>query len=346
MRRLMLILLITILAGCRTFEIGFVQTPTPTLSVAATSLATISLSTVAPTYTATALPTSSATLTPTATARPIVIRPTQPIVPTPTATATPIAAPDLPTIISFSVEPREVNPGDIVTLRWSATNADSVDIYQYGPDTLSSYNTLDLPATSTITQTILDRERLWHVYEVAAPHGSRVVTQTITVAIRCPYVYFFGSLPVEDRADWSCPDGPPVSSTAAEQVFENGRMIWLKHDDGIYVFFNDGRYQTFENTWVAGQPDADPALVPPAGRLVPVRGFGKVWSGDAEVRSRLGWALASEQGFDTQMQGGWIHCCSRLAEVNRPVYLRNVDGRIIRLWLGEMPPGQWQFVTP
>ena len=29
MRRLMLILLIALLSGCRTFEIGFVQTPTP-----------------------------------------------------------------------------------------------------------------------------------------------------------------------------------------------------------------------------------------------------------------------------------------------------------------------------
>jgi hypothetical protein len=75
-----------------------------------------------------------------------------------------------------------------------------------------------------------------------------------------------------------------------------------------------------------------------------VRGFGKVWSGAADIRSRLGWALTEERGFETQIQGGWIHCCSRLSAVNRPIYLRNVDGRIIRLWPGEFEPGQWKWV--
>ena len=79
---------------------------------------------------------------------------------------------------------------------------------------------------------------------------------------------------------------------------------------------------------------------------LPARGFGKVWSGDDSIRSRLGWALAEEHGFETQLQGGWLRCCSRLNTVNRPIYLRNSDGRIIRLWPGEVPPGQWRFVTP
>jgi hypothetical protein len=123
-------------------------------------------------------------------------------------------------------------------------------------------------------------------------------------------------------------------------------MIWLQHDDRIYVFFDNGTYQTFDDTWVAGQPDSVPGLTPPTGRVMPVRGFGKVWSGDADIRSRLGWALGEERGFETQLQGGWLRCCSRLNIVNRPIYLRNIDGRIIRLWPGEVPPGQWRFVAP
>jgi hypothetical protein len=32
--------------------------------------------------------------------------------------------------------------------------------------------------------------------------------------------------------------------------------------------------------------------------------------------------------------------------VNRLIYLRNVEGRVIRLWPGEVLPGQWQFIAP
>jgi hypothetical protein len=171
-----------------------------------------------------------------------------------------------------------------------------------------------------------------------------IITQAITVTVRCPCAYFFSLLPAEDRESWSCPAGDPIAATAAEQAIENGRMIWLQHDDRIYVLFNDGTYQTFEDTWVAGQPDAVPGLTPPAGRYLPVRGFGKVWSGVTAIRSRLGWALAAEQGFATQMQSGWLRCCSQFGPVNRPIYLRNIERRIIRLWPGEFPPGLWKWV--
>jgi hypothetical protein len=338
MRRVTLILCVLLFAGCRTFEIGFVETPTPDrLSPSPTVPATVPATATADQSTVTPLvfPTSTPTITPTATRRPASI----PIVPTTTATP----PPERPTILEFSVEPLEIDPGDVVTLRWSVTNANSIDIYQYVPDTLPSYNTVNLSATGQLTQTIRAEERLWQSFELSASNAVGVITQTITVSIRCPYTYFFSPLPIEDREEWSCPDGDPIPSSAAEQVFENGRMIWLQHDDRIYVFFDDGTYQTFEDAWVAGQPDSVPGLTPPAGRYMPVRGFGKVWSGDADIRSRLGWALAEERGFETQLQGGWLRCCSRLNAVNRPIFLRNAEGRIIRLWPGEMPPGQWKW---
>jgi hypothetical protein len=335
MRAVILIFSLWWLAGCRTFEIGFVQTPTPDrATVTPTNSPTPTMAVTM--MTATVEPTATATIAPTATARPT----SRPMVPT--ATATP--QPQGPTILEFFVAPLEVDPGDVVTVRWSVTNANSIDIYQRVPDTLPAYTTLNLSATGQLTQTIRDQQRLWHSFELSASNAAGVITQTITIAIRCPYAYFFSPLPEEDRSDWSCPDGEPITSAAAEQVFENGRLIWLQHDDRIYVFFDDGTYQTFEDTWAAGQPDSVPGLTPPAGRFLPVRGFGRVWSGDEDVRSRLGWALAEERGFETQLQGGWLRCCSDLNAVNRPIYLRNVEGRLIRLWPGEAPPGQWKWV--
>ena len=340
MRRLILILFIGLLAGCAHFEIGIEPPATPAPRATEVVVHVTETPPMVPlTPIPIVLPTSTATSIPTATRRPAV-RPTSILtIQSPTSTATP----EGPTILNFSVEPLEVDPGDTVTLRWSVANTDSVDIYQHGPDTVPNYDTVDLSATGEITQTILERERLWHVYELSVPHGTGVVTQAITVAIRCPYTYFFNPQPAEDSA-WACPDGPLISSTAAEQVFENGRMVWLQHDDMIYVLRNDGTYRTYEDTWVAGQADTVPGLTPPQGRYMPIRGFGKVWSGDPEMRSSLGWAMASEQGFETQIQGGWIHCCSRLDAMNRPIYLRDVEGHIIRLWPGESPPGQWSWV--
>ncbi|HTP09979.1 MAG TPA: hypothetical protein VMP08_17100 [Anaerolineae bacterium] len=340
MRRAILIFCLMLLSGCRTFEIGFVQTPTPDRTTPDRATAAPS-SSPTPTVTATlepatAEPTATATITPTATKRPA------PKSIAPTATSTP--QPQGPTILDFLVEPSVVSPGDVVGLYWSVTNTTAVDIYQYVPDTLPSYNTLNLSPTGQVTQTIRAEERLWQSFTLSASNSAGVITQTITIAIRCPYTYFFNPLPAEDQADWSCPDGEPITSTAAEQVFEHGRMIWLQHDNRIYIFFADGTYQTFDDTWVAGQPDSVPGLTPPAERFMPVRGFGKVWSSEADIRSRLGWALAEERGFETQMQGGWLRCCSSLNAVNRPIYLRNVEGRIVRLWPGEMPPGQWKWV--
>ncbi len=344
MRRLMLMFLIGLLAGCTHFEIGLEQPATPTSQVMAALSPAIETPTIeaTPSPTALVLSTSTATIAPTATRRPVARSTSTPVGPSPTPTPTL----QLAHIVSFTVNPLEVNPGESVMLRWSTTNADHVDIFQYMPDTVPYSGTVGLPASGEITQTILERERQWHVFELSAANGAGGVTQTVKVSIRCPYTYFFSPLPEADREMWDCPDGPPVSSSAAEQVFENGRMIWTQHDQHIYVLLNDGTYRTYDDTWTAAEPDRDPALIPPEGRYQPLRGFGKVWRTQSGVRTQLGWATALEQGFETQLQGGWIHCCSRLGAVNRPIYVREVDGHIVRLWAGEFPPAQWSFVTP
>ena len=41
---------------------------------------------------------------------------------------------------------------------------------------------------------------------------------------------------------------------------------------------------------------------PPPGLVEPIRGFGKVWRNDPALASRLGWALAGEQGVTLTLQ--------------------------------------------
>lgn len=84
------------------------------------------------------------------------------------------------------------------------------------------------------------------------------------------------------------------------QPFERGTMMEITRtlytrERIIYVFFDDGSFRQFDDTWAQGQP-VNGGLTPPPGRYEPVRGLGKVWreGTGAQVRERLGWATAPE----------------------------------------------------
>ena len=92
----------------------------------------------------------------------------------------------------------------------------------------------------------------------------------------------------------------------AEQVFENGRMFWLQPTGQIWVMIvtSEGRgdWQIYEDTFVEGEPESDPELVPPEGMEQPTRGFGKLWRENPDLREALGWAITPEFGFVTRYE--------------------------------------------
>lgn len=79
-----------------------------------------------------------------------------------------------------------------------------------------------------------------------------------------------------------------VSTGGALQQFEHGIMFWRQDTASLYALFNDGSWQSWPDTFVEGQAEFDPALVPPAGRLQPIRGFGKVWRSEPACGSTRG----------------------------------------------------------
>jgi hypothetical protein len=84
-------------------------------------------------------------------------------------------------------------------------------------------------------------------------------------------------------------------------------MIWASGP--IYVLYSDGRYQRFDDTFVAGVDPVSTFLSPPPGLLEPVRGFGKIWRNYPDVRTQIGWGSAGEVGGQTIMQRfdrGWM----------------------------------------
>jgi hypothetical protein len=119
-------------------------------------------------------------------------------------------------------------------------------------------------------------------------------------------------LPVATLAQpTAAPDPSPTLTVAqvqvAEQVYENGRMMWIQPVQQIWVMVGDsekgGSWIRYQDTFVEGQdPATDPALEPPPERFQPERGFGKLWRENEDVREALGWAVTPEFGYISQYE--------------------------------------------
>jgi hypothetical protein len=87
----------------------------------------------------------------------------------------------------------------------------------------------------------------------------------------------------------------------AEQVFERGRMFWIQPRKQIWVLIDDGSgsgtWQVYDDSFTEGEPESDPNIVPPEGKYQPLRGFGKLWRGNADLQSKLGFGLTPEFGY-------------------------------------------------
>lgn len=116
------------------------------------------------------------------------------------------------------------------------------------------------------------------------------------------------------------PDVFPTDTVAevaiAEQVFEHGRMFWIRHTRQIWVMVDDpdpaypgGDWYCFNDTWQEGEPEIDPDLVPPEGMLQPRRGFGQLWRETPDLKDQMGWAITPEFELTSRysyIAGGYV----------------------------------------
>ena len=100
----------------------------------------------------------------------------------------------------------------------------------------------------------------------------------------------------------------------AEQRFEGGWMFWLQPNIQIWVLTVDDEGQNiwsvYDDTFVDGEAEIDPQIIPPEDRLQPIRGFGKLWRENPEVRLVIGWAVSVELGHTTRYEyhhGGYVN---------------------------------------
>lgn len=219
----------------------------------------------------------------------------------PEAFPTPLVSPATsgPAILSFQADREAIMPGEVFTLTWKSAGAVQAWLYLLAEGRLLQGVPVPPAGSRTLTAPADLRQPLEYmlfVFDASGVYASRSLRLPLR---QCPESWFFPHAPAE------CPSGPPVISFAAYQPFERGHMIWIQARDEIFVLFADDqvrRWQVFADLFEEGMPEYDPTLMPPPGRLQPIRGFGLVWRNDAEVRSRLGWALRPEQGFTTRIQ--------------------------------------------
>lgn len=125
------------------------------------------------------------------------------------------------------------------------------------------------------------------------------------------------------RTPTAIPSGFPTpevySVVVVEQIFERGRMMWIEPIRQIWVLTgedidpNEGTWECYEDKFVEGQQERDPSLDPPANTSTssilpgaipsqPIRGFGKIWRENPDVREALGWALTGETLYTTRWE--------------------------------------------
>jgi hypothetical protein len=112
-----------------------------------------------------------------------------------------------------------------------------------------------------------------------------------------------------------CPISPNAQDLPHEwivdtrwQPFERGEMLWSAalgwelNRPIVYVLYNDGTYQRYEDTYNQSTDPLVGELPPPSGFFEPEGSLGKVWREGPGVSARLGWATGPEIHERTFMQ--------------------------------------------
>lgn len=133
---------------------------------------------------------------------------------------------------------------------------------------------------------------------------------------------------VQEALGWAV-DPTPRAIDVVMQPFERGLMIWRSDNETISVFINDGAgnqtWAQYPDTFREGEPEFDPTLDAPGDAQQPVRGFGKLWRGQPELREQIGWATGKEAPYQGKVQ-----------EFQRGQYL---SASIERIIAGHAPDG-------
>ncbi len=229
-----------------------------------------------------------ADVSPTPTSQSIVIggesQPTQPVSPTPTATPpTPTPAP--PVVVETPTQPTRSTPTPVPTAPATPTPTTAA------PTPTPAATPTTVPATPQPTKS-------------PATPSPATGSPSPTVV---PVTGAFGSVYWANKdvqAKLGAADGPEVFINSAELGFQRGTM-YERFDTGeIYVFFSNGEWAKFKDTWNPSDGEGGGAG-PDAGLWVPKERFWKVWNSDPSLASSIGYAIEQDAHLMTTSGGSF-----------------------------------------
>jgi len=95
--------------------------------------------------------------------------------------------------------------------------------------------------------------------------------------------------------------GEQVTLEMTEQYFEGGFMLTWKGTNRIYVVYEGGQWESFQDTYRSGDVDTRDFPVP-EDKYEPTGNFGKIWWGLGGPGSKLGWGVEEERHFAGEYQ--------------------------------------------
>lgn len=157
--------------------------------------------------------------------------------------------------------------------------------------------------------------------------------------------------------------------SVVEQVFEGGRMFWFRESRTVWVLVGDGidpesgDWYCFEDTFQEGdleqlptfEPDRETSEsnLPDYQVQQPIRGFGKIWRENDDLREQLGFALTSEIEHSSAREyvaGGILDADQQYIPAPGEWRLHSFYGETVILLEDELgsscPSGRWRLRYP
>ena len=103
-------------------------------------------------------------------------------------------------------------------------------------------------------------------------------------------------------ANLGCATSEPFTTTAVDQQFEHGRMVWVEEWGSVSVLHLDATYDAYNDYFDPEIAEPAPLSPPSPALLEPRTGFGKVWRALGGPAAPTGWATDLEASYPATMQ--------------------------------------------